>query len=215
VPADDLWLSAPERAEAGAFRVAVRRDAFRLRRWTARQAVADWLGPDHGPGSWSRVEVRREPLGAPVAWVDGVPAPLSLSLSDRAGRAVCAVGLPGLALGCDLERIERRRAGFLADFLTADEQRVVAIAPGGEERDLRAAVVWSAKEAALKALRVGLRRDTRSVEVVPGWTPAAGGWFPVAAHAIEGRSFRGWWRREQDLVLTILAEPKVARPAHT
>ena len=93
-----------------------------------------------------------------------------MSLSDRAGWAVCLVGEALGRVGCDLEIVEPRSAGFVADFLTAAEQEYVAAQPAAE-RDAAANLIWSAKESALKVLQTGLRRDTRSVEVRVGTGP--------------------------------------------
>jgi 4'-phosphopantetheinyl transferase len=73
-------------------------------------------------------------------------------------------------------------------------------------------MTWSAKESALKALRVGLTVDTRTVEVIgvdAGW-PAVG-WRPVVARC-SGRTLTGWWREERELMRTIVADPPAALP---
>ncbi|MGZ6641917.1 MAG: hypothetical protein ACXVFT_08780 [Solirubrobacteraceae bacterium] len=67
-------------------RLAKRRDDWRLGRWTAKAAVAAWLGVGA-----ERIEVLAAADGAPDAWLDGAPVPVSLSLSHRAGRALAAV----------------------------------------------------------------------------------------------------------------------------
>ncbi len=67
--------------------------------------------------------------------VDGAPIG-GVSISDRAGWAVCVtspVGLP--AGGCDLELVEPRSPGFGRDFFTVAEQRLVASCSAGDERD--------------------------------------------------------------------------------
>ena len=74
-------------------------------------------------------------------------------------------------VGCDVEIVEPRSAGFVADFLTPAEQEYVASRPD-EDRHAAANLIWSAKESALKVLRTGLRRDTLSVEVTIGHAPA-------------------------------------------
>lgn len=110
--------------------------------------------------------------------VDGNDAEMDVSLTDRAGWAVCLVGpegeLSGGTLGVDLEAVEPRSRGFVADYLTAYEQAYVSGQgdPGSEGWDAAANLLWSAKESALKVLRVGLRADTRSVEVTLGTTCA-------------------------------------------
>ncbi len=81
---------------------------------------------------------------------------------------------------------------------------------GADRRDLAVAHVWSAKESALKALRQGLRLDTREVEVELSCS-ARGGWQPQQVrHAT--RTFEGWWRRDCSHELTAVPEPADAPP---
>ena len=69
-------------------------------------------------------------------------------------------------MGCDLEMIEPRSDAFVADYFTVEEQALVARASAADRSRLLA-LLWSAKESALKALRAGLRLDTRCVIVIP------------------------------------------------
>jgi 4'-phosphopantetheinyl transferase len=118
-------------------------------------------------------------------------------------------GLPhpaaGRDLGCDLELVEPRTELFVRDYLTADEADFVLAEPAGEQRGLLANLVWSATESALKVLRTGLRRDTRSVEVRLG-AVAADGWRELVVTADEQRRFPGWWQRFGDFVLTVATD---------
>src|SRR5215831_18930692 len=67
-------------------------------------------------------------------------------------------------IGCDLELIESRHPAFLSDYFATDEQALVAhTAPN--LRDLTVTLLWSGKEGALKAMHLGLRLDTRSLNV--------------------------------------------------
>ena len=86
--------------------------------------------------------------------VDGDPLGFGLSISDRAGWAVCVTcptaapaGDPREppAVGCDLELVEPRTPGFVRDFFTAAEQGWIASRAAGDERDMSANLVWSAK----------------------------------------------------------------------
>jgi 4'-phosphopantetheinyl transferase len=97
VPEDDGWLSPEECKTLEALRLPKRRDDWRLGRWAAKQAISAFLGCPPG-----EIEVRSAPDGAPEAFLAGKPAPVSLSLSHRNGRAACAVVPHGIALGCDL-----------------------------------------------------------------------------------------------------------------
>lgn len=192
LPEDDGWLSAAEMETCAEMRFTKRRREFRVSRWTAKQAMAAL--PDCAVGP-SRLEVRHHPSGAPTAWVDGRPLPVGISLSDRAGWAMCLLGLGPGDVGCDLELVEPRSAAFARDFFTAAERRFVG------ESDLWANLVWSAKESALKVLRTGLGRDTRTVEVTV--CRAASGWSPLIMRVGPAQALTGWWVRYNDFLLTV------------
>ena len=206
---DDGWLKPDERVRLATLQVPARRADWRLGRWTAKHAVAAFLG-----AGFEAVEIRAAPDGAPEALLGGEPAPVSLSFSHRAGRAACAVAPAGTALGCDLELVEPRSAAFVRDYLTPAEQALVEAAPEMDHPFL-VNLIWSAKESALKALRTGLRLDTRSVEVRLPEDGGSEGWRPLAVHAREtGEDFAGWWRRDGGWVLTLAASPppEIPRP---
>ncbi|HZD00154.1 MAG TPA: 4'-phosphopantetheinyl transferase superfamily protein [Actinomycetes bacterium] len=207
VPPGDDWLAPAERAHLAGLRASSRRADWRLGRWTAKLAVAAHLGVPSGA-----VELRAAADGAPEALVDGGPAPVAVSLSHRAGLAVCMVAVAGTVLGCDLELAEPRGAAFVADWFTAGEREAVARARP-QDRALLLAVLWSAKESALKALRVGLRFDTRWVVVDPPALGPEGRWLPLTVrHPAGARAFGGWWRHDAGLVLTMVAGTPVPAP---
>ena len=201
VPEDDLWLSTAERAVLAGLRLAPRRRDWRLGRWTAKQAVATWLGP-----SWPTAEIVAASDGAPEAFVSGQPAPLAISLTHRSGMAVCAVGPVGSYFGCDLEAVEPRSDAFVHDWFSPSEHALIERASPAD-RSVVTNLVWSAKESALKALREGLRLDTREVVVSPG-DQVADGWTPLAVeHTSSGLRMPGSWRMLAGHVLTIVARP--------
>ncbi|HXK09674.1 MAG TPA: 4'-phosphopantetheinyl transferase superfamily protein [Vicinamibacteria bacterium] len=209
-PPDDDWLSPREAAFTRRLRFAKRRTEFRLGRWTAKLALALYLGRGRSAKELRAIEVDRAPDGAPVPLVDGRPAEASLTMTDRADQAVCLVGPPGAALGCDLELVEPRSDAFVADYLTPSEQSLVAAA--GPDRDLLANLAWCGKESALKVLRTGLRRDTRSVEVSFPEGPTVEGWAPMSVRAAEGAIFPAWWQRFGAFVLTVASTNAFAPP---
>ena len=206
VPETSGWLSRTETARLEGLRFPKRRTELRLSRWTAKQAIARVSGLDVRHETLARIEVRPAPDGAPTPLLDGSPAPVSVSLTDRADWAVCVAGPPGLALGCDLELVEARSAAFVRDWFTPREQALVA----GGYPDLLANLVWSAKESVLKILRTGLRRATRSVEV--DVHTGGDGWARFTVRAVEGTVFPGWWRRYGDFVLTVAADTDQGPP---
>jgi len=216
LPAEDDWLSTGEALRMNGMRFAKRRGDWRLGRWTAKRAVSLYLNLPANPQSFARIEVRPAASGAPDVFIVNEPAPVTISISHREGRAACAVGqaVPPacVMLGCDLEIVERRSSAFATDYFTAEEQELLAQASPADRLRLLA-LLWSGKESVLKALRVGLRLDTRSVAVdsfqaqVPGGTD----WRPLRAHH-NGQVLSGWWRQTENVVRTMVAVPAPAAP---
>lgn len=213
VPPGQGWLSPAEAVRLQAMRFAKRRADWRLGRWTAKCALAAYLNLNNNLQRLCAVELRAAPDGAPEAYVDGQPAPVSLSLSHRDGTAACALALPGAALGCDLETVEPHSDSFVADYFTVEEQALLAQSSAGE-RFRVVALLWSAKECALKALRTGLRLDTRCVIASPADAlhVQAGEWRPLHVSCVTGRGFHGWWQQTGNRVRTLVAAPSPAAP---
>ena len=212
MPEDDDWLSANEVLRMHAMRFAKRRNEWRLGRWTAKTALATYLGHPMQPRVLAKIEIRPAASGAPEAFVVDKPAALTISLSHRDGRAACAAGPFGAQLGCDLESVEPHSDTFVADYFTATEQALVAKAPE-YARQQCLAMLWSAKESALKALHTGLRLDTRCVIV--NLEPTAidlNGWSPLHVRCINGPVFRGWWQSAGSFVRTMVAHPEPNSP---
>lgn len=203
LPDDDRWLSDGERAVLAGLAVSRRRADWRLGRWAAKRALAARLGcaPED-------LEVIADADGAPAAWAGGARAPAVVSLSHRAGRAFAVAAGPGTAVGCDLERIEPRSDAFVALWLAPAEQAVVRKAPAG--RAVEANLIWSAKEAAAKARREGLRLDVRGATVIA--EPARrGAWGAVRVSWADGAAAaEGWWRASDGFVATVVCSPPAA-----
>ncbi len=202
LPEGDDWLHPDETKALAALKFAKRRSDWRLGRWVAKRALATVLDVEDP----RRIRVVAAEDGAPEALIDGRTSDCRISITHRNDIAACVVVTDG-RVGCDLEAIETRSTRFVDDFFTTRER---AWAEGGtsSDRDLRVALVWSAKESALKAVRVGLRRDTRSMEVEIHDPRAAGEpWhaFVVTARP-EDLRMGGWWRQEQDMVLTVVCD---------
>jgi 4'-phosphopantetheinyl transferase len=212
LPGDISWLTPREAARAAGMRFAKRRNEYLLRRWVGKQAVAAATGGPTDVHELARIEVANHASGAPFVLLDGRPAGLDVSLTDRAGWAVCVLGPDLTHVGCDLEIVEIRSRGFVSDFLTGAEQDYVATRPVGDERDAAANLLWSAKESALKVLRTGLRRDTRTVEVTVGDPDHVTHWGRLTVSTVEGTTLSGWWRREGAFLLTIAADPAMPPP---
>ncbi len=211
LPSGQQWLALSESANLAGLRYTKRRTEYLLRRLVAKHAVASVTGRPNDPVALAGIEVCNAANGAPYVRIDDAPIKLGVSISDRAGWAVCVTFPAGTSLGCDLELVEPRTLGFLRDFLTAAEQRLVASRRAGEEQEVAANLIWSAKESALKMLRIGLRRDTRTLDVSVS-APRGDGWGPLTVRAVEGAEFPGWWRREGRFLLTIVTDAAAAPP---
>lgn len=207
VPPGDAWLTPAELEVDRGFVRPWRRDDWRLGRWALKGLVADLAGVDR-----ARVSVLAAPDGAPEASVDGTPTGWSVSLSHRAGSAVALVAARGPA-GIDLEVLEARSDAFVQDWLHEDEQAAVR---ASADRELAVVLRWSAKEAAAKARREGLRLDVRHAVVQPDGAAAGHHerWQPLAVcWRAENREDQGWWRQWDRYVVVAVTDPELGPPA--
>lgn len=203
LPEGDDWLTPEEAKVLADLKFPKRRAEWRLGRWVAKHALASIVEVDE----LRRIEIVAAEDGAPEAFIDGHPADSRISISHRGDVAACVV-VPDGRVGCDLEAIETRTSRFVDDFFTAAERASID-RTGRTLRDRHVALIWSAKESVLKTLRVGLRRDTRSVEVEVE-TPETNelGWHPFCARICpENQAFEGLWRQEGEVVLTLVTDP--------
>lgn len=192
-----------------------RRRDWLLGRWTAKRLVQALMQQTGRAVALDRIAIANRPTGEPTATLlDAPTVPLTLSLSHAHGLALGAV-LPSAdrRLGIDLERVAPRPATFVADYFTPAEQALVtASAPAW--RDWQVTAIWSAKEAALKALHKGLSVDTRAVSCLIAVPPSLPrDWQPFglaldAARLPAGAlpALHGWWRAAGPFVLTLVAE---------
>jgi 4'-phosphopantetheinyl transferase len=229
LPPENDWLSDSEAVRLDSMRFAKRHADWRLGRWTAKRALAAYLNLPGHPPDLADMEIRSAPSGAPEVFIANQPAEVAISLSHRAGVAACSVTLFGADLGCDLEIIEPRSDAFIADYFATEEQALIE-RTSAAERSLLLALLWSGKESALKALRTGLRLDTRSVTVSPVAAPLHGdgdaqesalaapasygltNWRPLQVVYEGGQIFHGWWQNTGDLLRTMVASPRPAAP---
>jgi len=224
LPAHDDWLSPEECLLLSQKRFPKRRADWRLGRWTAKRAAAAYLNLPADPPSLRKINIRPESSGAPELFLGDCPAAATISISHRAGSAVCAIASPGVQLGCDIELIEPRDANFVADYFTGDEQALIARADEPDRAQL-VTLIWSAKESALKALREGLRVDTRSLTVTfdaqkdrdhaVGALRQCSGvdpWRPLQVSCTGGEVFQGWSQSMGQIVRTLVGSPSTLPP---
>jgi 4'-phosphopantetheinyl transferase len=207
VPAENDWLAIGEALCLNGMRFAKRRTDWRLGRWTAKRALAICLNVPDDRQALAGIEIRAAPSGAPEVFLATQPSAATISLSHCSGKAISAVVTSEVALGCDLERIEPHSDTFVADYFTAEEQALIARSSAADRSRLLA-LLWSAKESALKALHAGLRLDTRSVIVsLSDSSLSHNGWHPLRVQYADHQVFQGWWQHAGDFVQTVVSVP--------
>lgn len=233
LPEENHWLTQDELLRLEGMRFPKRRHDWRLGRWTAKCTVAAYFRWNNDHETLANIEIRTATSGAPQAWFAAKPAPISISISHRAGLAMCAVALAGVSLGCDLESVEPRSDLFIADYFTIEEQLLLGQTPEAD-RTLLVTLLWSAKESTLKALQEGLRLDTRSVVVgsvdLAGYIGKKGEqlsnqscgesqystlcrrWHRLQVTCTSGQYFDGWYQCAGQFARTIVATPLQRQP---
>ena len=217
-------LSGAEQARLAALATEKRRRDWLLGRWTAKHLIQRYVERQAGlRPPLDELAIGSYPDGAPYVIVDrrlqiadfggnlqSTICNLQLTISHSGDRALCAIAAEG-QIGADIERVEPRSWQFAEDYFTAAEIGQVRRAPA-EQRARLITAIWSAKESALKVLRLGLTVDTRSVSCSIGEPGRAGDWADIAFtfddHLLEmedAPALIGWWRQVGDFIMTIAA----------
>ena len=162
VPQPEEVFSDEELTRYREMHVPKRAQEWLLGRWTSKCLLTAPGMPLEGT-DLTEITIDNLPEGAPVIKNPTVPG--GLSLSHRRTLAACAYTPDEMRrVGIDLEWIEPRERSFVEDFFTFNEAAHTYTLPHAL-RPVWVTLVWSAKEAVLKAWRKGLRLDTRKVEI--------------------------------------------------
>ena len=188
-----------------------RRRKWLLGRAAAKRLVRDMLGEGQVPEK--KISVLNQPSGEPFVLIEGKGGweyPISISHRSEVGMAAAPLERSA-RIGADVETVEPRDPALVRQFYTDGEAQIVEAA--GDDRDEIVARIWSAKEAVLKLLGLGLRIDTRGVLVDLVGEAFAGcpeGWQPVDVRVVAELprqsvldDLRVMWRREAGYVLTV------------
>jgi 4'-phosphopantetheinyl transferase len=219
-------LSPGEEAILAGLTLLPRRRKWLLGRWAAKRLLGE-LGAEENelvigllgkPGAhedWrGQLSILNDDAGVPYVDREGHGRlPLALSISHRGDWGLAAVALvPGARIGADLETVEPRDPALVRQFFNESEADRVAN-PGGGDVDRIVARIWSAKEAVLKAMGIGLRHDTRDIVVgeaitAPPGAPEAWGALdvrlaPILADGAAPHSLTLLWRDFGANVVTV------------
>ncbi len=213
----ETFLSAAELEKFSTFRFDKRRSEWLLGRWTAKRLLqAVMMQQTNEMIPRDAIEIFNDADGVPhienlrgLADLEG----LAISISHSNDHALCAVS--DNHVGADLELIEPREEYLVRDYFTANEvARVNASAPA--QRDVLVTAIWSAKEAALKAIHKGLSVDTRAVEIsIAPFKNAPIQWMPfeIKFDLENAQTLNGWWHSQDGFVLTLATTDTTTPPA--
>ena len=210
-------LSAKETAVFNDLKIAKRRQDWLLGRWTVKQLLQQLLLHENGQiFPFESMSIIAGGEGAPEVHFDPQivkqKIQFTISISHAQHTAFCAaLNRNNWPLGADIEWIEPRSPRFVEGYFTEYEQTFLRQVPP-ELQDTQITAFWSAKEAALKAIRQGLRLDTRDVEChfeivdkrPEDWIP-----FRIVWRRLTDSPFpqlQGWWKATADYVLTLAVE---------
>ena len=154
-PALDV-LPSEERAQAEGFGSAKRRREFALGRTAARTLLAERLAvaaPD--------VPLRIAADGAPE--LDEPALHVSIAHAGTAAQTLAVAAVGARPLGVDLEPIRPRRPDLYRFLLHPDEYGLMEHLP--HEHDAAQVLLWTLKEATLKAMRTGFRVSPKKLRL--------------------------------------------------
>ncbi|MCX6054185.1 MAG: 4'-phosphopantetheinyl transferase superfamily protein [Chloroflexi bacterium] len=152
------------------------------------------------------IVLRKLPSGVPYVEIEGSGRVGWLSLShSNDGVFVAFSQKEECHFGIDLEFIEERSPQLITDFFTEGESQWVNSSQG-QERIFLANLIWSAKEAFLKAIEKGLQMDTRCVEITSFDSTFIGLDWNALKFQVDKQNSKTWrlfYRQEAGYVLTM------------
>ncbi len=154
------WLSAGEQRALAGLKTPKRKRDWLAARLAAKRVIGRRMKALGRPAEPADIVIANHDTREPfVADEDGDPdESLPISLSHAGDYGACALGAPGTRIGMDLERIEPRDPAWRE--LMADDSELEPDVLASSEALTR---LWTAKEAVLKLLGVGLSVDLRGV----------------------------------------------------
>lgn len=211
------FLAPPELERFRRLRFPKRRKEWLSGRWSAKNLLI-LSDQDYAGLPFEKVSVQNDAQGAPYFSIDGQEElPVSLSISHRDEFVFCALTpMQDVWVGVDIELVETRSASFLEDYFTSREAAAARqLDPNQQARWVT--ISWSMKESFLKALGIGLRADTRRIEVLGGnlvdfINPGTSTWVPVhiSAQDLDSAPVYGCFRNMGQYVLTLVMRTEKA-----
>jgi 4'-phosphopantetheinyl transferase len=206
LPSETDWLHPSELELFSRFRFQKKKNDWLLGRWAAKLAIRIFLKRDYPELEPDKIAILPIAGGAPEIYFGDKIFPLAVSISHSNEIAFCAVGSWKSVFGCDLEKIEPRSDAFIRDFFTENECSKY-FNSNEAMRPLWANLIWSAKESALKAMKLGLSIDTRKLEITFLPKHDAAGWKSFSVKFIDTQKlYKGFWKATSGFAFTIVCD---------
>ncbi len=208
------YLTEEEEQRFSSLHTEKRRHDWLLGRWTAKRLLQTVIWEKNGTSlPLDLITITNNEDGVPEYRLPVQDQNFSISISHSHGRAfAAAIERPNAPIGADLERIAARPEGFTEAYFTPEEQTAVLQCTSKALQNTITTAIWSAKEAALKALHLGLSVDTLAVNcLIEPIVQSPQDWVPFVVVCDNGRlpqpapSLTGWWCVEDEFVLTVVA----------
>ena len=209
LPANQDWLSTLEQTRYQQFRFPKKSQDWLSGRWAAKSLI-NTIFSERKPNSLDQLCVQNESSGAPFIEWHGKRLDGSLSISHRGGLAAAAYcPEPDVTIGIDLELIEAKSQGFVEDYFTAQEATWV-LSLSEDQQALAASLLWSGREAILKAHKIGLRLDTRQIALKCPSFQSGPGWQPIAIthYPPELDHLTLFWNQIDQTIITLAIKQK-------
>lgn len=198
------WLSISEDNFLQTLRFPKRRDEWLAGRWLAKNLLLQG-SKSLSNAQMNEIAIEKNADGSPFVNWKGTILPGSISISHRSGIIAAAwTSCPDFRIGIDLELVEPKAISFIEDYFTNTEIETV-LNQELEEQACISSLIWSAKEAVMKAMHTGLSIDTRQVEI---------GFFPydhenvwqtlsVIQYPEKSNNAYLFWQRQGEKIITL------------
>ena len=162
------WLDDAERARWRRYRFDRPRREFALCRAALRSILCSWLDCRNDQLAFGALE-----HGKPFALISGQPAPVSFNVSHSGRHGLIAVAARD-RLGVDVEdRVARRDFSGLAESVFGPNEQAEFSLLGDRDRPATFYLLWTLKEALIKALGTGFSLNPSGFEVPPAMRQGA------------------------------------------
>ena len=171
VPAEE-FLSEREQAQLGEYKFAKKKQDFLFGRLAAKSAIGALI-PER---DLRRIEIRAGEQGQPLIQHPQAGS-AEVTVSHSHGIAVALAYTAAYPMGIDLETVSAVSAGTIMDKLGISAAEQAWLAAAGVDDATACCVLWTAREALGKALKVGLDRPLGALSLNEICAVGDGSWI--------------------------------------